>query len=231
MRGPGGADLGGPLLLQRRAAVQPEQVRQRDVRPDLDRLPGPLRQQAGRDQPAHRLLQRIVVPLLPGPVILGPGRGGQRVQHRADDRGALRGQVPGQHPRAVERGLQPHAAVLERPVRVLIRQVGAGPLVHLGEQRRPGPAGPARARGGDQQDRVGGLPVLLRQLVGPLADGPAVGLRELPRGQRRHHLRVGGRPLGPGGMTGRRAPGDPGLVHQPGPRAVIRVGGSSPARR
>ena len=38
------------------AAVQAEQVGQGDVRPHLDRLPGPLRQQVtGRDQPAHGL--------------------------------------------------------------------------------------------------------------------------------------------------------------------------------
>ena len=89
-----GPDLRGPLLLQGRAAVQREQVGQGDVRPDLDRLPGPLGQQARRDQPPHGLLERVVVPLLPGPVVFRPGRGGQRVQHLAHDRGALRGQVP-----------------------------------------------------------------------------------------------------------------------------------------
>jgi hypothetical protein len=52
-RGPGGPDPPGPLLLQRRVAVEQEQVGQGDVDPGLDRLPGPLRQQVRRGQPAH----------------------------------------------------------------------------------------------------------------------------------------------------------------------------------
>jgi hypothetical protein len=51
--GPPGPDLRGPFFLQRRAALQAEQVGQGDVDPGLDRLPGPLRQQPGRGQPAH----------------------------------------------------------------------------------------------------------------------------------------------------------------------------------
>ena len=58
-RGPGRADLRGPLLLQRRAAIQPEQVRQRDVRPDLDRLTGPPGQQPGRGQAAHAFIEKM----------------------------------------------------------------------------------------------------------------------------------------------------------------------------
>ena len=37
---------------------------------------------------------------VPGPIILFPGRGAQRIQHLGDHRGALRGQVPGRRPRA-----------------------------------------------------------------------------------------------------------------------------------
>jgi hypothetical protein len=59
VRGPLGADLRGPFLLQGGAAVQPEQVGQRHVRPRPDRLPGPLRQQARRDQPAHALARKM----------------------------------------------------------------------------------------------------------------------------------------------------------------------------
>jgi hypothetical protein len=72
--GPGGADLRGPFVLQGGAAVQPEQVGERDVGPDLDRLPGPLGQQVGSDEAAHGFVERVVVPLLPGPVILRAGR-------------------------------------------------------------------------------------------------------------------------------------------------------------
>ena len=93
-RRPRGADPAGPLLLQRGAAVQHHQVRQRDMRPGLDRLPGPLRQQPRGDQPLQRLVQRIVVPLGLAAVILRPGRGRQRIQHRAHDRRALRASGP-----------------------------------------------------------------------------------------------------------------------------------------
>jgi len=47
-------------------------------------------------------VQRVVVSLGLRPVVLGAGRGGQRVQHRAHDRGALRGQITGQDTRALE---------------------------------------------------------------------------------------------------------------------------------
>ena len=223
VRGPLRADLRGPLLLQRRAAVQPEQVGQGDMRPDLDRLPGPLRQQPGRGQAAHRLLQPVVIPLLPGPGVLRPGRGGQRIQHRADDRGALRGQVPGQDARALEGGLQPHAAITQAPLWVLIGQVAAGPLVHLGEQRTQVPQAQPR-RGGRDQQLIGLVPELLRQLAGPPADHPPRRLRDLPRGQRCQHLRVRAGPPGPRGIPDRGAPGDPGAVHQPRQHAVIRIG-------
>ena len=52
--------------------------------------------------------ERVVVPLLLGPVVLRPGRGGQRVQHLAQDRRALRGQVPVEDASTLEGGLQPH---------------------------------------------------------------------------------------------------------------------------
>ena len=100
----------------------------------------------GRGQAAHRLLQPVVVPLLPGPVVLRAGRGGQRIQHRRDDRRALRGQVPGQDARALERGHQPHAPVPEIPVRVLIGQLDRGPAGTSRRTARPGPAGPGPPR-------------------------------------------------------------------------------------
>ena len=135
-RGPPRPDLPGPLVLQGGVAVEQHQVGQGDVRPGLDRLPGPLRQQVRRGQPAHRLGQRVVVPLPLGPVVFFPGRGGQRVQHRGHRRGAPGGQVAVQDPGAADGGGQLHLAVGELPARVLIRQVPAGPHVHLGEQRR-----------------------------------------------------------------------------------------------
>ena len=68
--GPPRPDPLGPLLLQGGVGVEQEQVGQGDVRPGLDRLPGPLRQQPGRGQSAHRLGQRVVVPLPLGPVVV-----------------------------------------------------------------------------------------------------------------------------------------------------------------
>ena len=188
-RGPLRADPGRPLLQQRRAAVDQHQVGQRDVHQGPDRLAGPLGQQARGQQPPHRLQQRVVVPLGVAAGVLRPGRGAQRVQHRPHHRGALRRQLTGHHPGAAERGLQPDRAVLEGPGRVLVRQVRAGPLVHLRGQ--PGQVPQVHPRlGGRQQDRVRGRAAVLRQLVRPPADRPAVGFRQVPGGQRRHHLRV-----------------------------------------
>ena len=219
-----GADLRGPLLLQGGAAVQPEQVGQRDVRPDLDRLTGPLRQQVRRDQAAHRLLQRVVVPLGVRPGVLGAGRGGQGIQDSRHDRGALRSQVTIQHAGALEGGHQLHAAVLERPRGVLIGKVRAGPLVDLGGQPGQVPQVHPRQRGADQ-DRVCRFPAILGELVGPGADRPGHRLRQLPRGQRGEDLRMLRRPPRPRGVGHGGSLGHPGLMDQPGPRTVIRVRG------
>ena len=215
------------------SCLQPHQVGQGDVHHGLNRLPGPLRQQPGGDQPPHRLLQRVMAALRLAPGILRPGRGRQRIQHRAHDRGALRGQVPGQHPGAPERGLQPHGPVLERLilaswpsllVLVLVLGPGQGAGVDL-----PGQPGQVRhiraARRRPQQDRIRVLLALQRQLVGPAADGPGDRLRDLPAAsaaatcgcaaaRRTHAVYPTAAPLVIAG-----------LVDQPGPRAVIRVGG------
>ena len=65
-------------------------------------------------QLTHRLLQRVMTALRLAPGILRAGRRRQRIQHRAHDRRALRGQIPRQHPGTPERGLHPHAPVRER---------------------------------------------------------------------------------------------------------------------
>ena len=206
------------------AALQAEQVGQGHVYPGLNRLTGPLRQQVAGRQSPHRFLQSIVVPLLLCAGVLGPRRSRQCVQHLADHRRALRGQVPVENARALEGCLQPHPAIGEVAARVLIRQVGPGPLVHLREQcrqvRQPQPGG----RGLHQQ-LIGLVAELLRQLVGPLANGPPPGFRQLPGGQRGDHRRMRCVPVRPRGVAGGGAAGDPGLVHQPGPGAVVRVRG------
>ena len=209
VRGPLGADLRGPLLLQRGAAVQPEQVSQGDMRPDLDRLTGPLRQQARRDQAAHRLwpAHRGTAAPASGHPPPRPGRTAPPARP-PDHRGALRVRSPVITPAPWNVVASRTPAVPEAPLRVLIGQVGAGPLVHLGEQRAQVPQLQAR-RGGRDQQLVGLLPELLRQLAGPLADRPAIGLGQVLGGQRRDNPRMGGSPAGPRGMRGGGATGDP----------------------
>src|SRR4029077_20215320 len=112
----------------------------------------------------HRLGQRVVVPLPPGPVVFLPSRGGQRVQDRGQGGGAFGGQVAVQDPGAADGGGQLHLPVRELPPRILIRDVAAGPLVHLGEQ--PGQVGQAQPAGeGGQQLLITRVPVLLREFV------------------------------------------------------------------
>ena len=189
--------------------------------PDLDRLPGPLGQQPGRDQPPHRVLESIVVPLRVAAVIFRAAGRGQRVQHRVQHRGALRGEVRRHHPGAAERGLQPHGAVLE-PRPVLIGGTGAGPGLDLGGQlgqvSQAQPAG-----GGADQDRVGVIPAVFGEAVTPQADSTGPGPGEVPGGQRGQDAGVGPGPAGPAGVLGRGGPGHAGAVDQPGPGTVVPV--------
>ncbi len=223
-RGPLLPDLRGPLLLQRRIAVEQHQVGQRDVHPGLDRLPGALGQQVGGHEPPHGFGQRVVIPLLPGPVVLLPGWSAQRVQDLPDHLGAFGGQVSVDDPGPTERGGQLETAVLERGVRVLIGQLGAGPFVHLRGQRRQlfRPQPRLRRR---HEELIGMIPQMLRELVGPQADQPADRFRDLPGSQSRHDSRMRAGPLGPRRVPHRRAAGDMGLMDQPRPGAVGRVVG------
>ena len=142
--GPLRADPGGPLLQQRRAAVQRQQVRQRDVHPGLDRLPGPLRQQARGDQPPHRLLQRVVVPLrvAAGRPPRRPGRTA-RPAPRSRPRRTPGVRSPPSTPAPLERGLQPHRPVLERLVLIAVRGHRAATGRRSPRPARSGPAGPS----------------------------------------------------------------------------------------
>ena len=221
---PPGPDLRGPFFLQRRVAVEQQQVGQGDVDPGLDRLPGPLGHQVRRGQPAHRFLERVVVPLPLGPVVFLPGRGGQRVQHGGDRGGALGGQVPVHDPGAADGGGQLHLPVRELPARILIRQVPAGPHEHLREQARQIRQPQASGEGGEQL-LVAQVPVIAGELVGPQADHPRHRFGDLPGGQRGQYPRVGGGPLGPRAVPDGGAAGDPGPVDQPGHRAVVPVPG------
>ena len=203
--GPPFPDLRGPLVLQGRAGVEQDQVGQRDMRPGFDRLPGPLGQQPTSGQPPHRLLERVVVPLILGPRVLGPGRGGQRVQHPAHHLRALRREVPVHDSRPAERGGQFQATVIEVPVRVLVGQVPSSPLVHLPEQRGQ-LLQPQLRSSGRQENLVGVVPVLLRELAGPQADQPAYRLGDLPGRQGRDVPGGGWRSVWPRRCARRRRP-------------------------
>ena len=205
--GPPGPDPLRPLLLQRRVAVEQQQVGQGDVHPGFDRLPGPLRHQVRRGQPPHRLGQRVVVPLPLGPVVFLPGRGGQRVQHRRDRGGALGGQVPVHDPGAADRGGQLHLPVRELPPPVLIGQVPPGPDEHLREQARQVAPAPARRRtrpAAAHHPRPGAPGGACRSTGrSPARPTP----RPVPAASAASTLRVGGGPLGPGASARRRRRG------------------------
>ena len=171
-------------------------------------------------QLAHRLQQRVVVPLRMRPGVLGACRGAQRVQHRPHHRGALLvsgHRTPPRHPgtsspaapRGPRRpGRAPHRGGTAGTFR---GQPGQVPQVHPGT-------------GGRQQDRVRGRAAVLRE-PRPLADRPAVRFRQIPGGQRRHHLRMRPGARGPRGMRRRDHLGDPGVVDQPGAGTVVRIRG------
>ena len=223
VRGPPGPVLRDPRVLQRRPGVPVGELGEGDVDQGLDRLPGPLREQARGQQPAHRLFQRVVVPLRPGPQVPAPRRGGQRVQHRLHHRGALRGQVPADDAGAVQRRLQRHAPV-QVPAVLILRVRLRGPVPDLRADRGQRPqARPGPGRG--HHDLLGLGPVVRRDGPGPLG--------QLQRDRLGQHV-----PLGQGGqqdrvVAGQRLdrlvlaglpPGHPGAVHQPGPGGPLPVG-------
>ena len=80
----------------------------------------------GGDQPPARFVQRVVITLPLRPQVLRSRALAQRLQHRGQRGGALRGQVPAQLPRAAEGPRQVHAAVIEP---VIIVSVGPGGLL------------------------------------------------------------------------------------------------------
>src|SRR6202044_798180 len=78
-------------------------------------------------------------------------------------------------------------------------------------------------RGADQ-DRVGAVPAVVGELVGPAADGAGVGLRrQVPVGQRGDDPGVGVLAAGPARVIDRGGFGDAGLVDQPRAGAVLAV--------
>ncbi len=138
---------------------------------DLGGLAGPVGQPAGGDQPAAGLLQRVVLALALGPDVLRSGPLAEGVQHGAQRRGALRGEVAFQPPGAAEGRAEVQRPVVE-PVAVIVGTGGAA--AHLLRQpRQVGQVGPGRR--GRQQDRVRAGPQPGRQQVGPLAQLAAPG--------------------------------------------------------
>ena len=227
-----GPDLRGPLLLERRAALQPEQVGQRDVRPGLDRLPGPLRQQVGRrpagaSPSASASWYRCSCVR----VVLRPRRGRQCVQHLADHRRALRGQVPVENARALEGCLQPHRR--DRRTSAAGSSSGRSDRArwYISANSADRSASPSPARRGLHQQLIGLVAELLRQLGGPLANGPPQDSDSSPAASAAMTAGCVCGPVRPRGVAGGGAAGDPGLVHQPGPRRCSPRPRSSPCPR
>ena len=209
-----------PGVLQRRAGIQLAQLGEGDVDQGLDRLPGPAGQQAGGQQPAHRLLQRVMVTLRPGPQVPATRRGRQRIQHRLDHRRALRGQIPAQDTRPVKSGLERHTPVQVRVIGWVRR---SGPVQDLRADRsqrlliRPGP-------GRRHHDLLGRAAELHRDPPGPpghpqrhrLGQHVPLGqrVRQHPMPPRQHLHRL---------MLSSLPPGHPGGMHQPRPRRPLPV--------
>ena len=221
--GPPGPVLGDPRVLQHGVLVHLAQVGKGDVHQRLDRLPGPLRQQIRGQQPAHRLGERVVVALRPGPQILAPGRCCQRVQHRLHHRRALWGQVAADDSGPVKGGLERDAPV-QVPVVLAARVRPGGAVPDLRADRRQRPQ-PGPGPGGRHHDLLRLAPELPGDRARPL--GHLQGRRpgqHVPLGQRaQQHRVVAGQGLH-GLVLAGLAPGHPGGVHQPGPGRPLPVG-------
>ena len=154
------------------------------------------------DQPPARLLQRVVLALALGPQILRARPLAQRVQHRLQRRGALRGQVPVQLPGAAEGGVQPHPPVREPVIAVVVGP--AQPAPHLLGQRAQVGQRPRRRPPRASRIYIRVRRVLLGQQVGPVADLPRPRRRELPGGQRPADRRMRRQPAHPAHRPRRR---------------------------
>ena len=196
---------------------------------DPHRLPGPFGQQPGGEQPPHGFLQRVVVPLLMGAVIIGAGRGGQGIQHGLHELGAFRGQVPVDDPGPAERGGQLHGPVIERRARPVLRRVRRCRACPAGISRtsprpaRPGPPAPGprpRRRAGSHPPPPGhprgSLPVH-RQI------SRAYDIETASAASAAWTAGCAGAALHPPGVLRGGAAGDLGPVQQPRERAVIPV--------
>ena len=187
----------------------------------LDRLPGPLREQVGGQEPLHRLGERVVVALRPGPQVPAAVGGGQGVQDGLDHGCALGGQVAADDPGAVQGGVQEQGPVQGRVVAVGVGRDGPGPDLRADLRQRP-QVSPGAGRG--DEDLLGLAAELGRDLPGPLGQLQRDGLGEClgaEPGQER--LVVTGQ--GPDGhVLGGLRPG------APGPCAPARSAASS-ARR
>ena len=223
-RGRAVASPGGSGLAR---AGQAQQLVEGHVQVDLGGLASPVGQPAG-DEAAARFGEGVVLPLARRPGVFRAGLDGQGVQHRAQRRGAVGGQLAVEGAGAAEVGEQPDPPVAE-PVTVTVA-VGAGePLVQLLGQR--GQVGQAGAAGrGVEEDLVRARAELGGQAAGPPGELPGPGHRQLARGERGRDQRVGGQVPHPPGAGGRRGAGDPGLPPQPRHRAGGSVVLEPPAR-
>ena len=98
---------GGPGILHSGAVAEAAQFAERHMQLDRSRLAGPLGQHPGGDQPGECLLQRVVVTLALGALILRASLLPERVNDRGQGRGAGRGQVTVEAADAAEGAVQP----------------------------------------------------------------------------------------------------------------------------
>ena len=210
--GPGSLGFGGAGQ-----AAEPVQIH---MQHDLRRLARPFRQAPRPGQPPAGVFEGVVQPLALGPLILRAAPLPQSIQHRRHRRGALRGQVRVQLPRALERRVQPQRPASEAVVAVGVG-TGALPADLLGQLAQITKLGAAGRRA--QQEHIRIPADVLGQLVGPVANLPRPRLGDLPGTQRIADRAVACQAVHPAQRTIRGAAGDAGLPLQPRPRRSLAI--------
>ena len=180
------------------------------------------------DQLPARFLQRRHGALALGAGVLRAGLLAERVQHRLQRGGALRGQVTFDPARAVQGAVQPQLPIRE-PVITVAVGLGAAAAHLLGQPGQVREFRAARRRG--QQDLIGVRLLPSGSLAVQAQISRAHDAEISPAGQRVADGRVGGQPARPADRPGRRAAGDPGLPPQPRPRRALPVILASARRR
>ena len=200
-----------PRRLRADGAVQAAELIQGHVQLDQCGLPGAVGHAPGGDQLPARFFQAVMVTLAHGAGVFRAGFLAERVQHRVQRSGALRGQVTFHPARVIQGPVQPQPPIRE-PTIIGVGLGAAAP--HL--LRQPGQIRQLRAaRRSRQQNLIGVRLLTFGEFAGPGADLPRPRRRDLPRRQRLADRRMRGQPPCPADRPGGRAAGDPGLPPKP----------------